>query len=74
MKYRTIESSANVRLRRERRSAVQNNEFPLEDLQGNIVIENRRAPQESEIKGIEVTDIKISKAEFLEYFNKIQNT
>ena len=37
MKYRTIENVENVQLRRERRSALQNNEFPLEDLNGNVV-------------------------------------
>ncbi len=74
MKFRTVESSAMVRLRRERRSAIQNNEFPLEDLQGNKIFKNRRAPQEEEILGIEVTDIKISQAEFLEYFSDQLNS
>ncbi len=74
MKYRTIEDSANVRLRRERRSALQSHEFPLEDLKGNIVNKNRRFTQESRILGLEVTETKISQAEFQEYFDNLKET
>jgi len=70
MKYRTIENTVNVQLRRERRSALQNNEFPLEDLNGNIVNYNRRGAQESQTIGLEVTETNISQAEFQEYFDK----
>ncbi|QMU60709.1 MAG: hypothetical protein GKR92_02960 [Gammaproteobacteria bacterium] len=73
MKYRTIEDSANVRLRRERRSALQSHEFPLEDLKGNLVNKNRRNSQESRIVGLEVTETKISQAEFQEYFDNLQD-
>lgn len=73
MKYRTIENTANVQLRRERRSAAQINQFPLEDLSGNIVTENRRAAQEEIIKGLEVTETNISQAEFQEYFDNQQD-
>jgi hypothetical protein len=72
MKYRTIEDPAKVRLRRERRSAFQSNEFPLEDLKGNVVAKNRRAILESQAKGLEVTETKISQAEFQEYFDHFQ--
>lgn len=73
MKYRTIENTANVQLRRERRSAAQSNQFPLEDLGGNIVTENRRAAQEERVKGLEVTETNISQAEFQEYFDNLQD-
>lgn len=72
MKYRTIEDSANVRLRRERRSALQSHKFPLEDLKGNIVNKNRRITQESRTIGLEVTETKISQAEFQEYFDNLK--
>lgn len=74
MKYRTIENTANVQLRRERRSALQNIEFPLEDLNGNIISYNRRAAQESQIIGLEVTETNISQVEFQEYFENYQKT
>ncbi len=74
MKYRTIENSANVQLRRERRSALQFNEFPLEDLKGNTVIKNRRAIREGQKIGFEVTETKISQAEFQEYFDNLQDS
>lgn len=73
MKYRTIENSANVQLRRERRSTLQSNEFPLEDLKGNTVIKNRRVILEEKKIGLEVTETKISQAEFQEYFDNLQN-
>ncbi len=73
MKYRTIENTANVQLRRERRSALQHNEFPLEDLNGNTVEQNRRALQQGQVIGLEVTETKISQAEFQEYFDKLEN-
>ncbi len=73
MKYRTIENTANVLLRRERRSAVPACEFPLEDLNGNIVLTDRRAsPVEDKTLGLEVTETKISQAEFQEYFDNYQ--
>jgi|GEM_PF-2012464 hypothetical protein len=72
MKYRTIENVENVQLRRERRSALQNNEFPLEDLNGNVVNYNRRAAQESQTIGLEVSETNISQAEFQEYFDNYQ--
>ena len=74
MKYRTIENTANVQLRRERRSALQNNVFPLEDLNGNIISSNRRASQQSQTVGLEVTETKISQVEFQEYFENNQKT
>lgn len=74
MKYRTIENSANVQLRRERRSAFQSNVFPLEDLKGNTVIKNRRAIRGGQRIGFEVTETKISQVEFLEYFDNFQDT
>lgn len=72
MKYRTIENSLNVVLRRERRSVSQIDEFPFEDLNGNTVVENRRATHEGLRIGLEVTETKISQAEFQEYFDDYQ--
>ncbi len=72
MKYRTIENSSNVILRRERRSVAQLDEFPLEDLNGNTVVENRRAVYADQTVGLEVTETKISQAEFQEYFDNQQ--
>ncbi len=72
MKYRTVENSLKVVLRRERRSISQVNEFPLEDLNGNTVLKNRRVTQENQIRGFEVTETKISQAEFQEYFDDYQ--
>ncbi len=74
MKYRTIENTANVQLRRERRSALQHNVFPLEDLNGNTVNKNRRATKEGQVIGLEVTETKISQAEFQEYFDTLEGT
>jgi len=74
MKYRTIENTSNVVLRRERRSVSQIGEFPLEDLNGNTVIENRRATREGLAIGLEVTETKISQAEFQEYFDNFQDS
>ena len=68
MKYRTIEKSGDVRLRRERRSAVQLNKFPLEDLNGKIIRKERRDRSTQIAEGVEITETKISKAEFQEYF------
>lgn len=70
MKYRTIEGTTDVSLRKERRSAVQLNNFPVEDLQGNIVFEERRADAAERIAGLEITETNISQAEFQEYFDK----
>ncbi len=72
MRYRTIENSEHVRLRRERRSAVQIHEFPLEDLKGNFILEDRRVTLERRTEGLDVTEAKISKVEFQEYFDEYQ--
>lgn len=70
MKYRTIEGTTDVSLRKERRSAVQLNNFPVEDLQGNIIFEERRVDVTERIAGLEITETNISQAEFQEYFDK----
>jgi len=70
MKYRTIEGSTDVSLRKERRSAVQLNTFPIEDLQGNIIHEDRRVEMAEIVEGVEITETNISQAEFQEYFEK----
>ena len=70
MKYRTIETSSEVALRSERRTVVQLNEFPLEDLNGNIVSQDRRKNTATQIGGLEITETNISQAEFQEYFDK----
>jgi len=72
VKYRTIENSTHTRLRRERRSGVQLNKFPLEDLNGKIVAKERRASPDRRAEGVEVTETKMSRAEFQEYFDKSQ--
>ena len=72
MQYRTIENTDHVCLRRERRSVVQTNEFPLEDLNGHIIIKERRATPDSSTEGMDVTEAKISQAEFQEYFDVCQ--
>ena len=70
MKYRTIEGSTDVSLRKERRTAVQLNTFPVEDLKGNIILKERRADITERIAGLEITETNISQAEFQEYFDK----
>ncbi len=72
MKYRTIENSTLTRSRRKRRSGVQLYKFPLEDLHRNIVAKERRASPDRRTEGVEVTETKISRAEFQEYFGKSQ--
>ena len=72
MKFRTVENPSNVVLRRERRSVSQADKFPLEDLNGNTVLRNRRITQENQIRGLEVTETRISQAEFQEYFDNYQ--
>lgn len=72
MQYRTIENSEHVRLRRERRSVVQIFEFPLEDLNGNIILEDRRVTLDRRTEGLDVTEAKISQVEFQEYFDEYQ--
>jgi len=72
MKYRTIENPAHTRLRRERRSGVQLSKFPLEDLNGKIVAKERRVNPDRRAEGVEVTETKISRAEFQEYFEESQ--
>ena len=69
MKYRTIETPSEVALRSERRSVAQLNEFPLEDLNGNIVNQDRRKNTATQIGGLEITETNISQAEFQEYFD-----
>jgi hypothetical protein len=46
----------------------------LEDLKGDTVVKNRRAIQKGNTLGLEVTETNISKAEFQEYFDKLENT
>ena len=72
MKYRTIENVSQVRLRNERRTLVQHNKFPLEDLMGKIVTKDRRANPDRRIEGLDVTETTISQIEFQEYFDKSQ--
>ncbi len=74
MKYRTIEFSTHMRLHRERRSTNQPNKFPLEDLDGNIILKDRRVISDLSAEGMEVTEAKISKAEFQKYFEKNSKT
>ncbi len=68
MKYRTIENSTHAMLRHDRRTANQSIEFPLEDLNGNIVSAERREFHERRSTGVEVTETEISQEEFQEYF------
>ncbi len=70
MKYRTIEGTSDVSLRKERRSAVQLNTFPIEDLKGNIIHKERRRDVTERVAGLEITETNISQAEFQEYFDK----
>ncbi len=72
MQYRTIENTSHVRLRRERRSAVQINEFPLEDLNGKFIVEERRVTPDCRAEGLDVTEAEISQTEFQEYLNEYQ--
>ena len=73
MQYRTIEITDHVCLRRERRTVVQTNEFPLEDLNGNIIAKERRTTPDPRSEGMDVTEAKISQAEFQEYFDECKN-
>jgi len=68
MKYRTIENSTHTMLRNDRRTTNQSTEFPLEDLNGNIVIAERREFHERRSTGVEVTETKISQEDFQAYF------
>ena len=70
MKFRTIEGTTDVSLRKERRSAVQLNTFPIEDLKGNIIRKERRKDVTERVAGLEITETNISQAEFQEYFDK----
>ena len=72
MRYRTMENSTYVRLRRDRRSLEQLNEFPLEDLNGNMVFSDRRTTIDRRTEGLDVTEAKISQAEFQEYLSEYQ--
>ena len=72
MLYRTIENDANFRLRRDRRSSRQLNEFPIEDLNGNIIIEERRVTPDRRSEGMKVTESKISQKDFQAYFDEYQ--
>lgn len=73
MKFRTVENQSDVLLRKERRTAVQHNNFPLEDLKGNIVAKERRVDNSTIVEGLEITETNISQAEFQEYFIKQEN-
>jgi len=64
MRYRTVEESEHVSLCPERRSVEQTNEFPLEDLKGNTIVEERRVTHNCEAEGLEVTESDISPLEF----------
>ena len=70
MIYRTVENPEYVRLRRERRSVVQISEFPFEDLNGNVIVKDRREIFDRRTEGLEVTETTMSRAEFQEYFDK----
>ena len=72
MKYRTIENSARAILRNDRRTAIQTTEFPLEDLNGNIVAVERREFHERRSAGVEVTETEISQEEFQQYFSELK--
>ncbi len=73
MKFRTIETPGEVSLRSERRSVTQLNKFPLEDLNGNMVLKERRKNTATQVGGLEITETNISQAEFQEYFDKHQD-
>jgi len=72
MKYRTVENPEHVRLRRERRSILQISEFPFEDLNGNVIVKERREIFDRRTEGLEVTETAMSRAEFQKYFDKSQ--
>lgn len=74
MLYRTVGNSEYVRLRRERRSVHQINEFPLEDLNGNLIFEERRIIPDRRVEGLEVTESEISLAKFKEYLDDYQKS
>ena len=67
-------NSTNVRLSKERRSATQLNTFPFEDLRGDIILKERRATFDKSDEGLEVTEVKISQAEFQEYFEEYKQS
>jgi len=68
MKYWTLENSGRVRLRRERRSGEQLNKLPLEDLNGNIIVKERRIIPDRRTEGLEVTETNLSQDEFQKHF------
>ena len=72
MRYRNMSTKTSTRLSRERRSIKQVDKFPIEDLNGNIITKDRRAKSNSESEGVEVTETKLSQAEFQEYFDKFK--
>ena len=72
MRYRTMSTKTFTRLSCERRSIKQVDKFPIEDLNGNIITKDRRVKSNSQAEGVEVTESKISQAEFQEYFEKFK--
>ncbi len=61
MHHRTLENSAQVRFCRERRTVLQHNEFPLEDLHGNSIVDMTRcstddAPVDAVITWVDGSD------------------
>ena len=64
MRYRTVEKSEQVHLYRERRSPSQNNNFPIEDLNGNTIAKERRVTHNNGAEGFEVTESNITQTEF----------
>ena len=74
MLYRTIDNKRKRTLKQKRRSASQLNTFPFEDLKENIVLKERRATLDKRDEGLEVTEVKISQAEFQEYFEEYKQS
>lgn len=64
MRYRTVETSESVISCHERRSVEQTNKFPLEDQNGKVIVQERRATHSYEDEGLEVTESDISELEF----------
>ena len=68
MKYRTLENNGQVCLRRERRSGEQYNKLPLEDLNGNKIVNERRIIPDHRTDGLEVIETNLSQDEFQKHF------
>ena len=64
MRFRTVTNSENVFLYCERRSPAQNNEFPLKDLDGNIIYKDRRATIGTLEEGLEISESNITETDF----------